>query len=192
MQNFELIVVDDREVLTALSAIPTTVSQTFVEENYAQLSFSEEELRKRKVGLLGLMFPPAWRTPGVKPHVDGQHLHSILGALLAKSAALIVVVYDSERRAPASENDALGMMSLGCVMENMWLVAVSLGIGFHVQSSLGSAEVEGDVKSALGIPAHMKIGFAVRLGYPVAAREYLRVRRDVSAFAHRNRYGRGL
>ena len=33
------------------------------------------------------------------------------------------------RRSPG---DVLGMMSLGCVMENMWLMAESLGIRFHI------------------------------------------------------------
>ena len=32
---------------------------------------------------------------------------------------MFVVVYNPRKRAPASEGDVLGMMSLGCVMENM-------------------------------------------------------------------------
>jgi hypothetical protein len=35
------------------------------------------------------------------------------------SAALLVILFDPSKRAPASEGDVLGMMSLGCVMENM-------------------------------------------------------------------------
>lgn len=159
-------------------------------QNYEQLSFSEEELKRKKVGILGAMFPPSWRTPGVKPHVDEVHAHSILGAPIRMSAALLVVLYDPRRRAPASENDALGMMSLGCVMENMWLVAQSLGIGFHVQSSLGSPAVERDVRPILGFPEPLKIAFAVRLGYPKQPFAYLRVRRDLADFTHRKRHGR--
>ena len=34
------------------------------------------------------------------------------------------------------------MISLGCVLENMWLVAESLGIGFHVLSAFGGEGVE--------------------------------------------------
>ncbi len=161
-----------------------------MEENYEQLSFSEEELRRKKVGLLGLMFPPSWRTPGKRPVIDEEHARSVLGAPILNSAALLVVTYDSRRRAPASEGDALGMMSLGCVMENMWLVAEDLGIGFHIQSVLGADRVALAVQRTLGIPEHMKIGFAVRLGYPKTPATYLRVRRDVEDFTHRNRYGR--
>jgi nitroreductase len=189
MQNFEIVVVDDPRVLDQLSSIRTETSRVFVEENYEQLSFSEEELRRKKIGLLGTMFPPSWRTPGVKPHVDEEHAHSILGAPIKMSAALLIVLYDSHKRAPASEGDVLGMMSLGCVMENMWVVAQSLGIGFQVQSTLSSDSIEREVRRALEFPDRLKIGFAVRLGYPRKAATYLRVRREIEDFTHRNRFG---
>ncbi len=189
MQNFEVVVVDDRALLDELSKIETETSVSFVEENYAQLSFSEEELAKKKVGLLGTMFPLSWRTPGVKPHVDEAHAHSILGPLVRSSAAVIVVLYDARKRAPASIGDVLGMISLGCVMENMWLAAESLGIGCHVQSVFSAEGVEEAVKRALGVPEPWKIGFALRLGYPIEPASYLRVRREVEDFTHHNRFG---
>ena len=189
MQNFVIVVVDDRGTLEQLSKIGTEVSALFVEENYAQLSFSEEELKQKKVGLLGSMFPPSWRTPGVPPYVEPEHAHSILGRPITESAAVLVVLYDPRKRAPASEGDVLGMMSLGCVMENMWLVAASHGIGFQIQSVLSNERVENEVKATLGAPEPLRIGFAVRLGYPKTEDTYLRVRRDIDAFVHHNRFG---
>lgn len=189
MQNFEVIVVDDRALLDALSNIRGGVSQAFVEENYAQLSFSEEELQRKRVGILGTMFPASWRTPGVKPRVDEEHAHSILGAPIKMCATLLVVLYDARKRAPASEGDALGMMSLGCVMQNMWLVAQSLGIGYQIQSVFGSDHVEREARRLLTFPDHFKIAFAVRLGYPKAIEPYLRVRREIEDFTHRNGFG---
>ena len=56
MQNFELIVVDDEKVLQSIGNIRRPVSETFVRENYKQLSFSEEELLRKKTGVLGLCF----------------------------------------------------------------------------------------------------------------------------------------
>jgi nitroreductase len=192
MQNFEIVVVDDPELLDAISEIRSQTSGDFVAENYQQLAFSEEELRRKKIGLLGTMFPVEWRTPGQKPHVDPEHAHSILGAPIRMCSALLLVTHDSRKRAPASEGDVLGMISLGCVMENMWLVAQALGIGFQVQSVLSAAGVEREVRRLVELPEPMKIGFAVRLGYPRAPATYLRVRRDVADFTHRNRYGRKL
>ena len=81
-------------------------------------------------------------------------------------------------------------MSLGCVMENMWLMAESLGLGFHILSALSAEVVEKELRRILGIPQEMKIGFACRLGYPMSGTaSYLRVRRDLSDFVHHNRFG---
>jgi hypothetical protein len=38
----------------------------------------------------------------------------------------------------------------------------------------------------LTIPDNFVIGITVRLGYPVAPASYLRVRRDIEDFVHRN------
>jgi len=99
------------------------------------------------------------------------------------------MTYDPSRRAPASEGDFLGIISLGCATENMWLMAEALGIGFHVVSSLASGSAEKEVKHILGIPDSLRIVYAIRLGYPVSGSEYLRVRREVGDFTHYNRFG---
>ena len=52
MQNFEIVVIDDRKLLEAIGELKYTISHTFIKENYQQLSFSEEELLRKKVGLL--------------------------------------------------------------------------------------------------------------------------------------------
>ena len=76
------------------------------------------------------------------------------------------------------------------MMENMWLMAQSLGIGFQIVSAFGAGSVEEEVKRLLNIPKPLKIAFAVRLGYPAATPgKYLRVRRDIEDFTHHNRFG---
>ena len=185
MQNFEIIVVDDKKVLEELGNIKRTVSETFIRENYEQLSFSEEELLRKKVGLLGTNFPPSWRTPGVKPVVEEGGLR-----LLPVCPCLLVVLYDAGRRAPASEGDFLGIVSLGCMTENLWLAATSLGIDFHIVSSLADGPVEKEVKRTLAVPEHLRIVFGIRLGYAAASpARHLRVRRDIEDFSHHNRFG---
>jgi len=186
MQNFEIVVVDDPEVLDAIARIESPVSETFVRENYAQLSFSEEELLQRGTGILGSMFPPSWRKPDFRLDDHSADEVAAMRRPLPASPLLLVVVYDPGRRAPASEGDFLGIVSLGCVMENMWLAAESLGIGMHIVSSLSSSP---EVKDALGIPERLMIAFLCRLGYPVSAPPaYLRVRREVADFTHHDRY----
>jgi nitroreductase len=195
MQNFEIVIVDDKELLKKIGDIKYRTSEEFIRENYQQLSFSEEELLKKKVGILGTGFPLSWRTPGANfEKVARESEPSFLKYRIQDSPVLLIVAYDSRKRAPASEGDALGFMSLGCAMENMWLMAQSLGIGFHILSVFSNDEVEQDVKGILNIPEYMKIAFAVRLGYPTSIpSKYLRVRRDVDAFVHHNQFGnRGI
>jgi nitroreductase len=188
MQNFEIIVVDDKSLLEKMGNIKSPVSQTFITENYQQLSFSEEELRRKKVGILGVMFPKFMRDPKVKPSPE-EKTSSFQGILVKKSPVLLVVVYDPGKRAPASRGDVLGFISLGCVMENMWLTAHSLGISCHIVSSFSDGAVENKVKRILGIPKSLKIAFTCRLGYPTTSTHYLRVRRDIEDFTSYNRFG---
>jgi len=74
-------------------------------------------------------------------------------------------------------------------MENMWLMAQSLGISVHILSVFSGDNVEKEVKRILHIPEYMKVAFAARLGYPVSkAAKHLRVRRDIEMFAHHNQF----
>jgi nitroreductase len=191
MQNFEILVVDAREVLAELGGISSPPSEVFIRENYAQLAFSEEELLAKKVGILGTMFPAAWRTPGAKfDEVARESGPSFLRDTIKDSPTVLIVTYDARKRAPASEGDVLGFISLGCAMENMWLVAQSLGIGCQIMSVFSGKAVEEQVKQILEIPDCMRIGFAARLGYAASSTlKYVRVRRDVADFAHHNRFG---
>ena len=77
MQNFEVVVVDDPKLLMAIGNIQRPTSATFIRENYPQLSFSEEELLRKKVGLLGTMFPPSWRNPDAKPEITSDSEESV-------------------------------------------------------------------------------------------------------------------
>ena len=58
MQNFEIIVVDDEATLAAIGRVRGGTSEGFIRENYAQLSFSEEELIRKGTGLIATMSPP--------------------------------------------------------------------------------------------------------------------------------------
>ena len=189
MQNFEIIVVDDPKVLDRLGKIPTRPSPEFIRENFEQLSMTEAELREKRVGILGLQFPPEWRDRTKLEQAIQDAAPGTLDQTMKGSPALLVVVYDTRKRAPASEGDVLGMLSLGCMMENMWLMAEELGVGFQIMSVF-AGPVQADVKKVLKVPAHMAISFAVRLGYPVTKSRYLRVRREIGSFAHADAYGK--
>lgn len=191
MQNFEMIVVDDRKLLESIGNIKNPISKIFIKENYEQLSFSKEELLRKKVGILGTNFPPSWITPEARQKgTTGEKTIPTLGRFVQTGPVLLIMVYDPGKRAPASGGDFLGVMSLGCVMENIWLMARSLGIGVHIISNISNEPIQMEVKRILNIPEHLKIAISLRLGYPVPGpTKYLRVRRDVKDFTHHNRFG---
>ncbi|HTP57313.1 MAG TPA: nitroreductase family protein [Spirochaetia bacterium] len=182
MQNYQVVAVDDRIILSAIEAINRPISDAFIQENSRQLSSSEEELVQKKVGLLASLFPPYMRMGGAVIPSKGMPL--------LPTPLLLFVLYDPRTRAPASEGDFLGIMSIGCVMENMWLAAQSLGISFQIVSSTSAPESTREIRKLLGIPQELHIAFSARLGYPTVSRgRYLRVRRNIEDFAHRNRFG---
>lgn len=190
MQNFEIIIIDDLNLLESIGKIKRPVSESFVRENYQQLSFSEEELVRKKTGLLSTMFPPSWRDPNFTLDIKDEKADSSVQRPFPTCPLMLIVVYDPDKRAPASEGDFLGILSLGCLMENMWLMANSLGINFHIVSSLSSYTAEKEVKNILNIPENLKIAFSFRLGYTVSApAKYLRVRRDIKDFTNHNKFG---
>lgn len=193
MQNYEVVVVDDQDLLGKIRAIDFPVSPAFIQENYLQLSFSENELKTRRTGVLSTMFPKSWLQPGLIPEhttindpADAEHPGLERHNHLLTCPALVLILYDPARRAPASDGDFPGIMSLGCVLENMWLIATALGIGFHVVSAISGPEPSTRIKALLHIPPHFQIAVSFRLGYPLSTNNYLRVRRDTQAFTHYN------
>lgn len=190
MQNFEMIVVDDRVLLDQIGRVRAETSKEFIRENYAQLSFSEQELCRKGTGLLATMFPSAWRSPDADPSQVVDLDHAFLGGAIHNAPLLLIVAYDSGKRAPASEGDCLGFMSLGCVMQNLWLMAEALDIAMQILSVFAAPHVEQELQRILGMPEHLKIAYACRLGHPASPPpRYLRVRRTIAEFVHRNRYG---
>jgi nitroreductase len=98
MQNFEILVVDDKEVLEKIGKIKSRVSEAFIRENYQQLSFSEEELLQKKVGILGTNFPQDWRDPAKLDKAVRNSAPSPLNQRIRGSPLLLIVIYDSRKR----------------------------------------------------------------------------------------------
>lgn len=191
MQNFQIVVVDDPEKLALIEKLPTEMSEAYLRENYALLSTSEAELRVKKIGTLAAIYPRAWVDPEAwNPESDYRSQLTYLGKALLQPKVLLIVLYDAKLRAPGSEGDTLGHMGLGCVMENMWLTAESLGLGMHILTVFSDGNVETEVRRVLAIAPQMKIAFACGLGHPAERpAESVRVRRDLEDFVHHNGFG---
>jgi len=176
-----------KKVIETLGNIESVISEEFIRENFEQLSMSEEELKRKKVGILGTQFPPKWRDASKLDEGIKEREPTPLSYTIRGGNTILLIFYDRRKRAPASEGDVLGFLSLGCVMENIWLTAQSLGISMHIMSAFGGVQKE--LKKILNIPEYMEFGFACKLGYPISEKKYLRVRRDIGSFIHHNRFG---
>ena len=192
MQNFEFIVVNDRAVLERIASITYPMTKAFIKENAEHISLTEEEWRQRKTGILGAQVPPALRehTENVDAEALGK-LNTWWGKAIPTSSFLILMTYDPSRRAPDSEGDFLGIMSLGCVLQNVWLMATALEIDFQAVSALGNRLVDKEIKEILHIPEHLRVALAFRIGHAVEkSGKRMTVRRDVEDFTYYNRYGK--
>jgi nitroreductase len=136
-----------------------------------------------------MVSPPDW----VNPDKISQFAHEApsisLEANIRGSPTLLMVFYDPTKKAPATVVDVYGFMSLGCLMENIWLAAEALGVSVQILSLSATVTVEKELKQILDVPDPLKIAYTIRLGYPVTASKGLRVRRNIKDFTHRNKYG---
>jgi len=191
MQNFEILLVDDRDKIDAIRNLPVVISEYFLRENYRQLSFSQEELEIKKKGVLANIFPRAWTNPEAwNPECDYRSQTALLSQSMSETPLLLIVLFDASKRAPGSVGDFLGHLGLGCVLENLWLASESLAIGFRVLSIFNTPEAETKIETLLRIPSQLKIAFACSLGYPAEpGTAYPRVRRSLENFVHHNQYG---
>ncbi|MCL2336221.1 MAG: nitroreductase family protein [Firmicutes bacterium] len=183
MQNFEIIAVDDPQIIETIANIELTMPKGANEEGSDYVSASEEELQRKKTGILNSL-------PGSITEHFKNPVFEYLRKSITASSVFLIVMYDPRKRAPRSEGDLLGKISLGCVMENMWLMAHALGIAMQIVTAVDySDEYERQLKETLGIPAYFMRAYSCRLGYPVATKEnYLRVRRDPEDFTHYNHW----
>jgi nitroreductase len=119
--------------------------------------FFKRGIAKEKTGMLGSMFPPYWVDPAKTSEAVEIAMSRPLTQSIHGSPTLLVITYNSRKRAPASRGDVLGLMSLGCLMQNMWIMAQSLGIGLQILSYFSAPPVETELKKLLGVPEYMKI-----------------------------------
>lgn len=188
MQNYEIIVIDDKATLERIGTVKSPVQEAFLRDNLTHLSFSDEELKRKKVGIAAAGFPPDWIDPAKISEVAAKSPSIPVGNYIRGSPMLLVVLYDPNRKAPAQAVDVYGFMSLGCLMDNIWLAAEALGVGMQILSLSATASVEKELKQILGVPEPLKVAYTIRLGYPIVPVKGLRVRRDIVDFTHHNSY----
>lgn len=190
MQNFQLLVVDDGQLLERIGRIKVQFSPEFIKWNAGIVSHSEEELKQKKVGMLASGFPPSWYTKeAIEGKADPATLKGSVARIMADAPVLMLVLLRADAGGMNPNGSPNDIMSIGCMVENVWLIAQAKGLGMRIASPI--AAVEGQLREILGFPSEMKVATCCCLGYPApgAPREP-RVRRDIDDFVFLNGYAK--
>jgi len=117
----------------------------------------------KKAGMLAKCFRRPGQIRGVESRLRLHSQLTFLGRSVGETQLLLIVLYDSRS---GRRSEAISWpYELGCVMENMWLMSQSLGIG-SMCTVFSDGHVEKKVRNILHIPQHMKIAFACASGIP--------------------------
>jgi nitroreductase len=189
LQRYEIIAVDDPSVLTQICEIRLRPIETFSYEPAATPSLSAAEDSQQRFGLLASMFPKSWLE--IDEEQGATPRQAYLGRFIQPCPMMLFILNVLPPAASATDPVGLDDMSLGCVMQNMWLMAENCGLSAQVITGFGGGAEGAAVRSILTIPEGITTGFAMRLGYPLHAEgSQVRVRRRVQDYLHRNRFGR--
>ena len=120
--------------------------------------------------------PPGFRLIVVDDHRLLARLAEA-GQRIAGAPTMIFVVAD-----PARDDGELGALSLGCVLENMWLAAQASHLDVEVVTAIGR-----DTPRLLGIPAGWRIAYALRVGHAEAGARLVTPEHP-ELVVHRNRF----
>jgi nitroreductase len=191
IQNYEIVAVRDPDLLSRIGRIKYIVPQEFLRENLKSVSSSQAEWEQRKTGVLATQVPPEFLVAGRELNEDEQAaLNARFEKLITATSCLLIVLYDRSGPAPGWTGDDIGLISLGFLLENMWLMATAQGVEFSIVSILGEPHAAKEISGILGIPEHLSIMFGVRLGRTATTLDPgPRIRRNIDDFSHLDRYG---
>jgi nitroreductase len=188
-QDFELVVVDNPQMLRQICELPGDISKEYVHANFEHVHFQAELGAEQRIGLLA-------HDSAAEQLSDGQWSSrknlsqqlSMLGLQLDSHQTLIFGVSDLNRYRTGSTAERLTLMSLGCVIENLWLAAEAIGLGFNMLTILCDGPTQHRLKPILHLPAAMEIAFVCAVGYPKQVESRKTARRTLEEFVHRGVY----
>ena len=194
IQNYEIVAVRDPDLLSRIGRIKYVVPPEFLEENLKSVSSSEAEWQQKKTGVLATQVPPEFLVAGRELSDDEQAtLNARFEKIITATSCLLIVLYDRNRPAPGWTGDDIGLISLGFLLENMWLMATAQGVEFSIISILGEPPAAKEITAILGIPESLSIIFGIRLGRTgKRLGPGPRMRRSIEDFSHGDHYGEKL
>ena len=196
-QPFEIIIVEDREIIKKISEVKFRLNKEFIDEHFFWTRYSYEELREKKDGV-HVNSLPSFVLDLKKNHelIDDDKFWDKAGELyslyIQASSLLLFVIYNRNRKGCGPLKHLWGIISIGAVMENIWLAANDLGISVQlVSGQLADPEAATKLKQILKISdKNYQLMLFFRFGYE---RNFFKkeekFRRDLKDFVHVNYFG---
>lgn len=195
-QPFEIIVVKDQEIINQISQVGFRLDEKTVGEHFHWTRFTKEEHESKKDGVQIDVVPKFVLDLKDNPDLinDDDFWKKSMGLysiLVNNSACLLFVLYKQGLPGVGPLKHVWGILSVGAVMQNIWLAANDLGISVQlISGQMMIPESVKRIRDILNIPEKgYRLMLIFRLGYEGKFGKYgTKIRRDLSDFVHLDRF----
>ncbi len=199
-QPFEIIVVKDREVIKQLSKVGFRLDEEAVMGHFEWTRHTREELETKKDGVYIDALPKFVLDLKDNPDLIGddqfwEKTMELYSYLIQSSAALLFILLAEKKPRIGALAGLWGIISIGGVMQNIWLASNDLGISVQVVSGqLMVPESARKIREILHIPdKEYRLMLIMRLGYEGKFGKYgTKIRRDLRDFVHFNQFSKKI
>ncbi|MHA1276070.1 MAG: nitroreductase family protein [Candidatus Helarchaeota archaeon] len=193
-QPFEIIIVKDKSVIKEISEVGFRLDKKAVDGHFYWTRFSQGELEAKKDGVFADVLPKFVLDLKDNPELidddsfwkKSMELYAIL---IQNSAALLFILYNRSLPGVGPLAHLWGIISIGAVMQNIWLAANDLGVSVQlVSGQLMNPNSADKIRAILHIPKNQyRLMLIMRLGYEGKFGKYgTSIRRDLKDFVHLN------
>jgi nitroreductase len=214
VQPAEIVLVNDPSLIKSIADLTTQAAKLAYGDSdywqgvYSWLRFSKEEFNQKGDGVY-IDKVPVLLKPFIKKllapegfkllnqlNVTSKLAKENYGHLVHHSPLIVAIVQDIRRKVPGKRGGMWGMFGIGAAIENIWLAATALNIGFQpVTAPFESKDIVKEIEKLLQITDTHRLIFLVRMGYIDAEAERpsigftSRGRREQKEWVHYNTLG---
>ncbi|MHA1784986.1 MAG: nitroreductase family protein [Candidatus Helarchaeota archaeon] len=193
-QPYEIIVVTNKKIIKELSEVEFRLSKREVDE-HASWTFSVEELETKGIGVQEDVLPKFVLDLQERPELINddefwKRTMKLYSLLIQASSALLFILYDPTIPGIGSLKNVWGLLSIGAIMQNIWLAANDFEISAQLISGQTMAiDAKRKIYDILNIPKKLKLLVLFRLGYEKQfGKNGTPYRRKLEDFVHFNKY----
>jgi nitroreductase len=195
-QPFEIIVVKDKKIIKKLSKIGFKLDKKAVDGHFFWTRFTKEEHELKKDGVQVDVLPKFVLELRNNPSLINddnywKNAMDLYSYLVQNSAVLLYIVYNKKLKGVGPLHHLWGILSIGAVMQNIWLAANDIGISVQlISGQLMNPDSVKKMSEILEIPSGYKLMLIFRLGYEGGnfGKYGTKIRKELKDFVHIDRF----